>query len=263
MRELLRSLFRRLGSRKNTVQEINLRRHELADVSDETLRDAGQRSRDLIETFAVTAIIAARVLGLTMSDVQLQGAIALAEGKIAEMQTGEGKTLAAVPAIVWYAKQRQGVHVMTANDYLARRDAEWMGGIYRFLGLSVGCIQQTLNSEERKRAYACDITYTTANEAGFDYLRDQLALYSRDQVHRPFAIALVDEADSILIDEARIPLVIAGDQDETQSLAYRVDDVTRGFVRGVHYTLDENQRNVALTDDGVLAVEQAFKCENL
>src|SRR5262245_28499154 len=131
------------------------------------------------------------------------------------------------------------------------------------MGLTVGCIQQTMNAEQRKRAYFCDVTYATANEAGFDYLRDQLALYPEDQVHRPFATALVDEADSILIDEARLPLVIAGDQDEAQSLAYRVDEVTRAFVRGVHYTLDENQRNVALTDDGVLAVEQAFKCENL
>src|SRR5262245_2710436 len=131
------------------------------------------------------------------------------------------------------------------------------------MGLTVGCIQQTMNAEQRKRAYFCDVTYATANEAGFDYLRDQLALYPEDQVHRPFATALVDEADSILIDEARLPLVIAGDQDEAQSLAYRVDEVTRAFVRGVHYTLDENQRNVALTDDGVLVVEQAFKCENL
>src|SRR5207253_5901020 len=143
---------------------INRRRKELADTSDETLRGIGQRSNDLIETFAVTAIIAARVLGLTMFDVQLQGAVALAEGKIVEMQTGEGKTLAAVPAVIWYAKQGRGVHVMTANDYLARRDAEWMGPVYRFFGLSVGCIQQSMTGEARKRAYACDITYSTANE---------------------------------------------------------------------------------------------------
>src|SRR2546425_6262865 len=116
-----------------------------------------------------------------MFDVQIQGAVALASGKIAEMQTGEGKTLAAVPAVVWYAKQRQGVHVMTANDYLARRDAEWMGGIYRFLGLSAGCIQQTMTAEERRHAYSCDLTYGTANEIGFDYLRDQLALHRSEE----------------------------------------------------------------------------------
>jgi preprotein translocase subunit SecA len=263
MRVLLHSLFRRLGSRKNTVQEINRRRHELADVSDETLRDAGQRSRDLIETFAVTAIIAARVLGLTMFDVQLQGAVALADGKIAEMQTGEGKTLAAVPAIVWYAKQKQGVHVMTANDYLARRDAQWMNPIYQFLGISIGCIQQAMNSEDRRRAYGCDVTYGTATEIGFDYLRDQLALQLADQVHRPFNVAVVDEADSILIDEARLPLVIAGEETESESLAYRVDALTRGFQPSVHYSVDENERNAVLTDAGIRAVEEAFGCRNL
>src|SRR5215471_7377541 len=263
MREWLRSLFSRSQPSEDKIRQIDERRTEFANASDETLRETARRSTELIETIAVTAVVAARVLGLVMFDVQLQGAVALAEGKIAEMQTGEGKTLAAVPAVAWYAKQGQGVHVMTANDYLARRDAEWMGGIYRSLGLTVGCIQQGMTPQERKQAYACDITYCTANEAGFDYLRDQLALYPEDQVHRPFAAAVVDEADSILIDEARLPLVIAGDQDEAQSLAYRVDEVTRAFVRGVHYALDENQRNVALTDDGVLAVEQAFKCENL
>src|SRR5262249_24642922 len=158
--------------------------------------------------------------------------------------------LAAVPAVVWFARQGRGVHVMTANDYLARRDAEWMGSIYKCLGFSVGCIQQTMNSSERTRAYACDVTYGTANEFAFDYLRDQLALKPQDQVPRPFAIGLVDEADSILIDEARIPLVIAGDYDESHSLAYRVDDVIRHFQQSIHYEIDENQRNVALSDEG-------------
>jgi len=198
-----------------------------------------------------------------MFDVQLQGAVALAEGKIAEMQTGEGKTLAAVPAVVWFAKQGQGVHVMTANDYLARRDAQWMGPIYRFLGLSVGCIQQGVNSDERRQAYACDVTYGTANEMGFDYLRDQLALHQKEQVHRAFSVALVDEADSILIDEARLPLVIAGDEDQAASLAYHVDKLTRRFQRNVHYSVDENERNVGLTDEGVRSVETAFECSNL
>jgi len=183
MRELFRLLFSHFRSSEDKIRRIIQRRTELGNVSDETLRDAGRRSRDLVETIAVTAIIAARVLGLVMFDVQIQGAVALAEGKIAEMQTGEGKTLAAVPAIVWYAKEGQGVHVMTANDYLARRDAQWMGPIYRFLGLSVGCIQQGMNSEERRRAYACDVTYATANEIGVDYLRDQLVLQPTEQDH--------------------------------------------------------------------------------
>src|SRR6267143_6209950 len=132
-----------------------------------------------------------------MFDVQLRCALALSRGSIAEMQTGEGKTLAAVPAIAWYAKSGQGVHVMTVNDYLARRDARWMGSIYQFLWFSVGCVQQAMSIEDRQRAYACDITYATANEVGFDYLRDQLALYPAEQVLRSFAAAVIVEADSI------------------------------------------------------------------
>ena len=198
-----------------------------------------------------------------MFDVQLQGALALAHGKIAEMQTGEGKTLAAVPAIVGYAKEGQGVHVMTVNDYLARRDARWMGPIYEFLGLSVGCIQQGMSIEDRQRAYASDITYATANEVGFDYLRDHLALYPRDLVHRPFAVAVIDEADSLLIDEARVPLVIAGGESEQAALVHRVDRLVRRFRQTLHYTLDEFGRNLALTDAGIQAVENAFDCGNL
>jgi preprotein translocase subunit SecA len=204
-----------------------------------------------------------------MFDVQLQGALALASGKIAEMQTGEGKTLAAVPAIAWYAKQRQGVHVMTVNDYLARRDAGWMRGIYEFLGLSVGCIQQNmaiqhgLDSSQRREAYNCDVTYVTNNEVGFDYLRDQLALFPSDQVHRPFAAAVIDEADSLLIDEARVPLVIAGGESDQDSLPNMVDRVTRTFRQSHHYTVEEYGRNVALTEAGIQAVESAFACGNL
>src|SRR5215471_1340260 len=263
MREWLRSLFSRSQPSEDRIRQIDERRTQLANASDETLRETARRSTELIETIAVTAVVAARVLGLVMFDVQLQGAVALAEGKIAEMQTGEGKTLAAVPAVAWYARQGQGVHVMTANDYLARRDAEWMGPVYRTLGLSVGCIQQGSNSEERQRAYNCDVTYGTANEMGFDYLRDQLALYRSEQVHRPFNVVLVDEADSILIDEARLPLVIAGDENEAESLAYRVEALTRRFRRFVHYSIDENERNVVLTDAGIRAVEEAFRCGNL
>lgn len=263
MREWLRSVFSHSQSSEDLVRLINRRRSEFANASDETLREVAKRSTELLETLAVTAVVAARTLDLVMFDVQLQGAVALAQGKIAEMQTGEGKTLAAVPAVVWYARNGKGVHVITANDYLARRDAQWMGPVYRFLGLSVGCIQQGLNSGERQRAYASDVTYGTANEMGFDYLRDQLALSREDQVHRTFNVALVDEADSILIDEARLPLVIAGDENETESLAYRVDRLTRQFRRFVHYAVDDNERNVVLTDAGIRAVEETFGCGNL
>ncbi len=138
-----------------------------------------------------------------------------------------------------------------------------MGPIYEFLGLSVGCIQQGMSFEERQRAYACDVTYATANEVGFDYLRDQVALYPRQQVHRPFAVALVDEADSLLIDEARVPLVIAGGQSEHAPLIHRVDELVRHFRRHFHFSMDEYGRNVALTDDGILAAEKAFACDNL
>jgi len=261
MRNFLRRLFGASDSTQAQIHQINRRREDLGKLSDDALK-AVPRS-DVIETIAVTAVVAARVLGLVLFDVQIHGALALANGRIAEMKTGEGKTVAAVPAIVWYAQQGRGVHVMTANDYLARRDAEWMRGIYEFLGLKVGCVQQTMLPDERRFAYACDVTYGTANEIGFDLLRDQLVMYPKDQVHRPFAVAVVDEADSILIDEARIPLVIAGGQTNNESLASRVDRVTRSFRPGIHFTVDEYARNIALTDAGIAAAEHAFACRNL
>ncbi len=157
---------------------ISNRREKFSAVSDSQIKSAALSSKgkaDLVETFALVAVIAERVLGLRMFDVQLQGALALARGHIAEMQTGEGKTLAAVPAIVWLALRGRGVHVLTTNDYLARRDAEWMSGIYEWLGLSVAHISQSMNAAWRRAAYNCDITYATPNEVGFDYLRDGLA----------------------------------------------------------------------------------------
>jgi len=263
MRHLLRRWFPGSAPVEPTIQSINHRRAELAQLDDETLKAAGRSATDLLEVIAVTAVVAARVLQLEMFGVQLQGALALANGKISEMQTGEGKTLAAVPAIVWYAKSGQGVHVMTVNDYLARRDAKWMGGIYEFLGFSAGYVQQGMSIEERRRAYACDVTYATPNEIGFDHLRDGLAMYPEGQVHRAFAVAVIDEADSILIDEARIPLVIAGGKEDQEPLAYRVDRVTRHFHRYHHFTLDEYGRNIALTDAGIRAIETAFGRGNL
>ena len=258
-----KSWLHRSASSDSEIHRATQRRRDLAKLSDGDLKAAGGRARDLPEILAVTAEVVARLLKLEMFNVQLWGALALARGKIVEMQTGEGKTLAAVPAIVSYAKQGQGIHVMTVNDYLARRDAAWMGPIYEFLGLSVGCIQQAMSVEERRRAYACDITYATANEIGFDYLRDQLAMYPRDQVHRPFAVALIDEADSILIDEARIPLVIAGGEVDGAALAHGADRLVRCFRRDVHYSADEYARNVGLAEAGIQAVESSFACGNL
>jgi preprotein translocase subunit SecA len=258
-----RRLFPGSARTESKILLINQRRAALASVEDDELKALGQRATGLLEVIAITAVVASRVLHLDLFDVQLQGALALANGKIAEMQTGEGKTLAAVPAIAWYAKAGQGVHVMTVNDYLARRDAQWMGGLYDFLGLSVGYVQQGMSIEERRRAYACDVTYATQNEIGFDHLRGGLAMHPEEQVQRPFAVAVVDEADSILIDEARIPLVIAGGREEPEPLAYRVDRSTRRFHRCRHFTLDEYGRNVALTDAGIRAIENAFGCGNL
>ena len=261
MRRFFAALFDK--STKAAVKKIRQCCEGLNNSSDEMLKSAFKSSKNLIETTAIVAILVTRVLGIMMFDVQLQGAVAMAKGKIAEMQTGEGKTLAAVPAVAWYARQGKGVHVMTANDYLARRDAEWMGPIYKHLGLTVGCIQQGMTPAERKQAYACDITYSTANEIGFDYLRDQLALDPGEQVHRPFAAALVDEVDSILIDEARIPLVIAGGKAGEQSWAHVVDGAVRALQPEAHFMLEEYGRNIILTDAGIAAIERTFNCGSL
>ena len=263
MRKWLHSWLASLNRDRTVVHRINSARSELGRLNDAQLRDAAGRANNLPQFIAVAAIAASRLLGQEMYDVQLQGALALARGSIAEMQTGEGKTLAAVPAVAWLARGHSGVHVMTVNDYLARRDARWMGDVYRFLGLSVGYVQQGMTAAERRAAYACDVTYATANEIGFDVLRDRLALRLDEQVHRPFHAAVIDEVDSILIDEARIPLVIAGGDTGGTALAFVADQVVRRLQPGVHYTVDVGAHNAALTDAGILAVETAFGCGNL
>jgi preprotein translocase subunit SecA len=248
---------------RSSVRRINALRREYARLGDAELRDAAARSNDQMEWFALAAAAAARVLGQEMYDVQLRGALALARGSIAEMQTGEGKTLAAVPAVAWLARERRGVHVMTVNDYLARRDAEWMGGIYRLLGLSVAYVQQGMTAAGRRAAYRADITYATQNEIGFDFLRDRLAMRVEDQVHREFHAAVIDEADSILIDEARVPLVIAGGDSTDRAMAHVADQVVRELFAGEHFTIDEGAHNAALTDSGIHVVETALRCGNL
>ena len=263
MRQFLRSIFASRDRDRSSTDRINSMRPEFARLSDDQLREAATKANHLLAFMAVVAVAASRVLGQDMFDVQIRGALALARGSIAEMQTGEGKTLAAVPAVAWYARGHQGVHVMTVNDYLARRDASWMGDIYRFMGLSVACVQQDMSHAERRAAYASDITYATANEIGFDVLRDRLALRLDQQVHRPFAAAVIDEADSILIDEARIPLVIAGGDSDDSALAYVADQVVGNLLPSAHYTVDVGGHNVALTDPGIRAVEKAFGCRNL
>ena len=263
MRQFLNSLFARPRRDGSAIQKINAMRAEYGRLSDPQLRALALQTRELLPLVAVTAVVASRVLGQDMFDVQLRGTLALARGNIAEMQTGEGKTLAAVPAVAWYAREGGGVHVMTVNDYLARRDAAWMGEIYRFLGLSVAHLQQGMSIAERRAAYASDITYATANEIGFDFLRDRLALRTDEQVQRPFGAAVIDEVDSILIDEARIPLVIAGGDSDNSALPYAADHLVRSFRTPSHCTVDPGAHNVALTDLGIAAVERAFGCGNL
>ena len=249
---------------KSRLAEVNRLRSELRPLPDgELLKIANKEGASQDLRFALAALAAERVLGFTLFDVQILGALVMAGGKIAEMQTGEGKTLAATLAVYARACSREGFHVLTANDYLARRDAEWMGGIYRFLGLSVGHIAQTMTPEERRRAYQCDITYATANEIGFDYLRDSLVLNAQELVGRPFAAALIDEADSILIDEARIPLVIAGGDAPPRDLALRTAQVASELEAGRDYSLHGHQRNVFLTDAGLQRAEASLGCGNL
>jgi preprotein translocase subunit SecA len=258
-----RGWFARTGSAEATVADVRRCEADFSQLGDDELRAAGRAAASLAEVFAITAVVAGRVLGLQMFDVQLQGALALAAGRIAEMQTGEGKTLAAVPAVVWYARSGDGVHILTANDYLARRDADWMRGIYAWFGLTVGVIQQGMAPRERQAAYRCDVTYATANEAGFDYLRDQIALTTAEQVHRPFSVAVVDEADSILIDEARIPLVIAGGAAGGSAAAIRAERAVHNLSPTVHFTVEGAGRNVSLTAAGVTRVERALNRRNL
>lgn len=245
---------------------IARRREELSAFPADRIQSAAtglRNSLDVVETFALAAVIAERLLGLRMFEVQISGALVLQRGHIAEMQTGEGKTLAAVPAVVWYALHGRGVHVLTANDYLARRDAMWMGGIYEWFGLSVAHISQNMTAVQRRAAYLCDVTYATANEVGFDYLRDGLARSAGELVQRPFAFAVIDEVDSILIDEARIPLVIAGGVPEDPMLAQRADSVVVALRSRAHYFTDEFARNVQLTDAGIRRVEAALGCGSL
>ncbi|WP_027390447.1 preprotein translocase subunit SecA [Chrysiogenes arsenatis] len=217
----------------------------------------------LPEAFAVVREASRRVLDMRHYDVQIIGGMVLHMGRISEMKTGEGKTLVATLAIYLNALSGKGAHLVTVNDYLAKRDAEWMGQIYRFLGMSVGIIVHGLSDAERKAAYACDITYGTNNELGFDYLRDNMKFDIQDYVQRPLHFAIVDEVDSILIDEARTPLIISGPTDDSTELYYVVDQVVRKLTKEVDFTVDEKARNSVLTEDGVKNVESLMKIDNL
>jgi preprotein translocase subunit SecA len=255
------------------VDAVNALETNIQALTDEELRGQtelfrrrlanGEELDDLLpEAFATVREAAIRTLGQRHYDVQLIGGIALHRGEIAEMKTGEGKTLVATLAVYLNALTGQGVHVVTVNDYLARRDADWMGQIYRFLGMTVGVIVPNLSDQERRDAYNSDITYATNNELGFDYLRDNMK-YSRDQmVQRPFHFAIVDEVDSILIDEARTPLIISGPTDDKSDLYISVDRVVKTFDE-TDYEKDEKQKSVVLTESGTEKAERMLEADGL
>ncbi|MCB2225190.1 MAG: preprotein translocase subunit SecA [Desulfarculaceae bacterium] len=226
--------------------------------------EQGETLDDLLpEAFAAVREAGKRAIGQRHYDVQLIGGIVLHEGKIAEMKTGEGKTLAATLPVYLNALTGRGVHVVTVNDYLAKRDAAWMGKIYRFLGLSVGCIVHGLDDAERTEAYGADVTYGTNNEFGFDYLRDNMKFDLAELCQREFQFAIVDEVDSILIDEARTPLIISGPAEKSTQLYMQVDRLIPRLKKEDDYTVDEKSRTASLTDQGVVRCEQMLKVDNL
>ncbi len=251
------------------VQAINALEPELVALSDEALAARTDAFRDrikqgetldgiLIEAFATVREAAKRVLGQRHFDVQLMGGMVLHQGMIAEMKTGEGKTLVATLAVYLNALEGKGVHVVTVNDYLAKRDSEWMGQIYRFLGLTVGAIVHGLNDDQRRAAYAADVTYGTNNEYGFDYLRDNMKRRMAETVQRPFNFSIVDEVDSILIDEARTPLIISGPSSDSSELYRKVDKVVPKLTES-DYEKDEKAKAVTLTEDGTQRVEEILR----
>src|SRR3954465_6146696 len=276
---------RRVRKYQPRVDAINVLEPELIKLTDDELRARTEAFRAelaegktlddiLVPAFATVREAARRVLGQRHFDVQMIGGMVLHEGAIAEMRPGEGKTLVATLATYLNALGGKGVHVVTVNDYLARRDSEWMGRIYRFLGMTVGAIQHDLNDQERQVAYACDITYGTNNEFGFDYLRDNMKFDLAHYVQRGHQFAIVDEVDSILIDEARTPLIISGPAEESTDLYYEVDRIipkltpgrtTRGDVKAEErealektgdYIVDEKHKTVNLTETGMAKAEK-------
>lgn len=263
-------VLRRMSS---DVRAIGAIEDEIRALSDDNIRSRFAELREkaragtppddlLVPCFALVREAARRTLGQRHFDVQLTGGMVLHRGMIAEMKTGEGKTLAATPAIALNALAGKGAHVVTVNDYLARRDSEWMGEIYHFLGLTVGCIVPGMDDDSRRAAYARDVTYTTNSEIGFDYLRDNMKYRDEDMVQRPFNFAVVDEVDSILIDEARTPLIISGPSEESSEMYVEVSRVVSA-VSEEHYEKDEKRRSVTLTEPGVEYIEDRLRGRGL
>ncbi|HPZ71453.1 MAG TPA: preprotein translocase subunit SecA, partial [Peptococcaceae bacterium] len=276
--EFLKNFFdinaKEINRLRKKVELINRLESSLMALSDAELRGKTAQFKErlaqgetldelLPEAFAVVREASRRVLGLRHFDVQLIGGMVLHGGNIAEMKTGEGKTLVATLPAYLNALTGKGVHIVTVNDYLARRDSEWMGQIYKFLGLSVGLVVHGLDFEERKQAYGADITYGTNNEFGFDYLRDNMVVHPEHMVQRELHYAIVDEVDSILIDEARTPLIISGAGDKPKDLYIQVAQIIPRLKKEVDYNVDEKLKTVALTEEGVGKVEKMLGVENL
>ncbi|WP_456273278.1 preprotein translocase subunit SecA [Bacillus sp. AK031] len=265
---------RELKKLEKLADQIEALGPDMAKLSDDGLRQKTEefkkRYQDgvpvddmLVEAFAVVREAAKRVLGLYPYRVQLMGGASLHEGNISEMKTGEGKTLTATMPVYLNAITGKGVHVVTVNEYLASRDAEEMGELYNFLGLTVGLNLNSMTKEEKREAYAADITYSTNNELGFDYLRDNMVLYKNQMVQRPLHFAVIDEVDSILIDEARTPLIISGQAQKSTQLYIQANAVVRMLNKETDFTYDEKTKGVQLTEDGITKVEKAFNIENL
>ena len=259
---------------RSIVEEINGLEPSLLSLSDTSLRAKteefkgrlakGETLDDILpEAFAVVREASKRVLGMRHFDVQMIGGIVLHRGNIAEMRTGEGKTLVATLPVYLNALSGKGVHVVTVNDYLAKRDSEWMGRLYNFLGLSTGLIVAGLDYDQRKQSYGADITYGTNNEFGFDYLRDNMVVHADQMVQRPLNYAIVDEVDSILIDEARTPLIISGPGERSTERYYELAKVVPHLVKDEDYTIDEKQKTIAPTEEGIAKVEKMLHIENL
>lgn len=256
------------------ADQVEALEQSYAKLTDEELRGKTQQFKDrlkqgetlddlLPEAFAAVREASVRTTGMKHFRVQVLGGIVLHQGRIAEMRTGEGKTLVATLPAYLNALEGKGVHIVTVNDYLAKRDSEWMGKIYRFLGMSVGLIVHDMDANERRANYACDITYGTNNEYGFDYLRDNMVIYKEQMVQRPLHYAIVDEVDSILIDEARTPLIISGRGDKSTEMYTRADRFVQRLKAEDDYTVDEKMKAVTLTEEGVRKAEQAFHVDNL
>ena len=264
---------RRIKSYQPRVDAINALEKELVKLSDEALRartaefkkqvaDGTSLDDILVPAFATVREAAKRTIGQRHFDVQLIGGMILHDGNISEMKTGEGKTLVATLPVYLNALAGRGVHVVTVNDYLAKRDSEWMGQIYNFLGLTTGVIVHGLDDEQRKAAYDCDVTYGTNNELGFDYLRDNMKYRMEDMVQRGHIYAIVDEVDSILIDEARTPLIISGPLDDRSEFYNTIDTYIPKLAK-TDFDVDEKQRTVSLTEAGMEKLEQTLRADGL